>query len=298
MPAPSLRLLSLAATLSTLPAQRPEPAFEYQKRTTSIAYGQVPLGKHSLDEMTVGTDWRMGNNEASTWSLQMPIVVGDAVLAPGQYRISLVRSDQTHCALVAHGSHLALGKGSDVQVTGELGKAARPAKKLVVEWEKGPGSAAANQPAQIVVQYGDNEWKGPLTLVGGKNAALPGWKVTVFTLPAAAVEARDRTPVPVAVFSRGKDKAAENWNLVLGKDDARLVPWMVAPTDSYGFGETKAPEPAAIVTGKVEAQDAEHAVELLELKDSSLQKGEFALQLAAGKQTLKVTVPEPKAKAR
>ena len=59
-----------------------------------------------------------------------------------------------------------------------------------------PLDVAIGGQGYLAVQYGDNEWKGPLTIVGGKNAALPGWKVTVFTLPAAAVGAGAALPAP------------------------------------------------------------------------------------------------------
>lgn len=299
--ASSSRILFLTCTAAFAAspcAQRPEPTLEWQKRTTTITYGQVPLGKHTLDELAVGKEWRLGNNEASTWSLQMPILAGDTVLAPGEYRVSMLRTDATHCEIVAHGSRHATGASGDARVAGQLGVTGKPSKKLVIEWGKAAGAAAANQAAQLVVQFGENEWKGDVTLAGGKAAALPGWKLVVFTLPAAAVDARDKAPVPVATLSRGTGKTAENWNLVLGKEEARLVPWMSAPTESYGFGETKAPESGSITTGKVAASDAPagNGADLLDLEASSLQKDELVLQLRAGKQLLTVTVPEPKRK--
>src|SRR5262245_60357479 len=98
-------------TLVTLPAQRPEATFEWQKRTTTIAYGAGPAGKHGLAELPVGETWRLGMNEASTMQLSMPMLAGDAWVAPGHYRINLARTDETHCDIAVAGSERALGPG-------------------------------------------------------------------------------------------------------------------------------------------------------------------------------------------
>jgi hypothetical protein len=288
---------ALFALAAALPAQRPTPTFEWQKRTTTIAYGAVPLGKHSIAELPVGQTWRLGMGEASTWQLGMPVLVGDAVIAPGTYRINLERTDETHCAIVVNGSNQALGGGSEARVVGELGKVAKPSKKLEIEWQKHGAAAAGNQPARIVLQFGETGWQGDATIVGHKPATLGAWKLAVFTLPQALVEARDKVAVPVAALSRGKE--GEGWNLVLGKDEAKLVPWMEAPTDQFGFGAVVPPDAKATTSGALTTAEIKVAkpYETVELLASALQKGEITLSLGVGQQSLDVRVPEPKAKA-
>lgn len=286
-------LLATAAT-----AQRPTPTFEWQKRATTIEYGAVPLGKHSLAELPVGQAWRLGMNEASSWHLAMPVLAGESVLAPGTYRVQLQRSGESNCDLLANGSGKALGSSSDGKVGGTLGKAGKPAKKLDLAWAKGGAAVAGNQPAKIVLQFGDVEWQGEVTIVGNKPVTVPGWKLAVFTLPAALLAARDKTAVPVAVLSRGKDKDQENWNLVVGKDDAKLVPWMTKPTQNNGFGEVAPPDEKLTTTGKVESIESKVANELAtaEPVTASLTKGELVLELGFAKEAIRVTVPEPKGK--
>jgi hypothetical protein len=292
--------IALSVLALALPAQRSKPTLEWQKRTTTIDHGVVPLGKHTLAELEVGGQWRLGMNEASTWTLQMPILAGEAVLPPGQYRVMLQRLGEQRCAVVAQGSALALGGGRDLGVEGELAKAGKPAPKLAVEWVQDQGKAKDLLPARLGIRFGEHEWSGALTLVGGRTVKVGSWQLTAFALPAAAVAARDKAPVPVAVLGRGGDRAADAWNLVLDGDEARLVPWMVAPTDSFGFGEIQPPDAALTTTGKVHIADAADAKDdaPLALRESALKKGVFELLFAAGRQTLAVSLPEPKGKAK
>ena len=292
-----MRVHCLAVPFLLVPlalAQRPGASFEHQKRTVTIDYGAVPVGKHSLAELTVGQTWRMGMNEASSWHLTMPVLAGEKVLAPGTYRVQLQRSGETACDLLANGSGKALGSSSDGKVGGTLAKAGKPAKKLDLAWAKGGAAVAGNQPAKIVLQFGDVEWQGEVTIVGNKPVTVPGWKLAVFTLPAALLAARDKTAVP----SRGKDKDQENWNLVVGKDDAKLVPWMTKPTQNNGFGEVAPPDEKLTTTGKVETIESKATTELAtaEPVTATLAKGELVLELGFAKEAIRVTVPEPKGK--
>jgi len=286
----------LFALTAVLQAQRPTPTFEWQKRTTTLTYGAVPVGKHGLSELPVGEIWRMGNNEASTWHLDMPLLAGDSVIAPGTYRAQLVRTDETHAAIVANGSNVVLGGGEEGRVVGTIGKAAKPTKKLEIEWQKNGAPMAGNQPARIVLQFGEVAWQGDVTIVGGKTSKLSAWNLTVFSLGQALVEARDKVAVPIAVLSKGKDKDAESWNLVLGKDEAKLVPWMAAPTEQFGFGEVVPPDAKLTTYGTI--TDAEIKIpkpyETVELLTSALAKGEFKISFGVGQRSVDVTVAEPK----
>ncbi len=284
----ALTLLALA-----LPAQRGKPTLDWQKRSTSIDYGVVPLGKHGIDELKVGDQWRLGMGDATRWSLQMPALLGDKVVPPGEYRLRLQRLDEKKCAVVVQGSHFLLG-GEDLHIDGELGKTGKPSKKLAIDFEKGASKDKITLPVQLKVQFGETEWKGGLSLLGSKTSKVGAYQLTVFALPAAAVAARDKVPAPVAVLNKGDD----NWNVMLGDTEARLVPWLTIPADN--FAELQGPAADAAVAGKVEAADAQvdKEIEFVELRSAALQKGELLLQFAAGKQTFALTLPEPKAKKK
>jgi hypothetical protein len=285
-------------TLASLPAQRPEATFEWQKRTTTIAYGAVPVGKHGLGELPVGETWRLGFNEASTMQLSMPMFAGDAWVAPGHYRINLVRTDETHCNIAVAGSQHAVGS-SEGRVPGEIKKAAKPGKKLSIEWAKNGAPVAGNQSAKIVVQFGENEWQGEVLLLGNKTVNVPGGRLAVFSVPAQRIDAREKEPVPIAVLSKGKDGDQGSWNLVLGKSDVHLVPWMEAPTEQFGFGAITPPDEKQKTAGTVTASPlgTDAALEAMELRESSLAKGELRLVVACGKESFEIKVPEPKIKS-
>lgn len=285
--------LAVLVPLATLCAQRPEPTFEWQKRATTITYGAVPVGQHGLEELTVGASWRLGMGEASTWLATMPILAGETWIAPGHYRITLWRTDETHCEIAVDGSQQALGGGQGVRVHGEVKKAGKPSKKLAIEWAKNGAAAAGNQPAKLSVTFGPSEWQGEVLVLGNKTVNVPGGKLAVFSVPAKHLESRD-TAVPIAVLSKGKD--GDSWNLLLGKTEARLVPWMAAPKEQYGFGDIAPPDEKLETKGTANAVEgnADKEVEVMELRESSLTKGELRLVVAFGKEVLEVRVPEPK----
>lgn len=277
-------------------AQRPTPTFEWQKRSATLEYGAVPLGKHTLEELPVGQTWRMGMNDASALVCTTPLLAGDTVVAPGAYRVQLRRTGENLCQMVAEGSSKALGSGEDFAVVGALGKAAKPSKKLVIEWAKHGAAVQGNQPAKVVLQFGDAEWQGEVTVVGSKTVTVGGWKLTVFSLPAERLAARDQRPVPVAVLSRKED---ENWNLIVGKDEAKLVPWMAKPTEQHGFGAVVPPDDKLVTVGKVTTAEVKVAkpYAAAEHLASSLSKGELQVEIGFQQEALQITIPEPKAKA-
>ncbi|MFY9343233.1 MAG: hypothetical protein WAT39_12125 [Planctomycetota bacterium] len=140
---PSLFLLPFAAAL---PAQRPTPTFEHMKRTATIEFGAVPVGKHGIGELPVGETWRLGFNEASTMRLDVPLLAGDSIVAPGAYRVNLQRTDESACALMVNGSGRALAATGDGRVDGPLGKAPKPTRKLDIQWRKKGAVTASGQP--------------------------------------------------------------------------------------------------------------------------------------------------------
>lgn len=275
----------------TLPAQKAESAFEWSKRGTKICYETLPVGQHTLEDLKVGSPWRLGaSHDASTWQPTMPILAGDSWLAPGAYRITLVRQDETRCAIVADGSHSALGGREAVQVLGTLAKIGKPSKRLSIDVGKKGAAVAGNQPAQIVIQFGLDEWRGDVLVLGNKTVSLPGGKLAVFSVPAARVE---QGSVPIATWSTGKD-ADGAWNVVLEQDKVRLVPWMQAPKTLED--QVVPPESGKVIQGTVTPVDTkpEKALEALELREATLAKGELRLVVAYGEKMLECRLAEPK----
>ncbi len=283
-------LLVLLFAPSVLLAQRPTPTFEHGKRAATIEYGAVPVGKHSLGELPVGETWRLGNNEASVIRLAVPLLAGDAVIAPGAYRLSFLHAAEMAGALMAAGSGHALDATGDGRIDGKLGVAKKPTKNLAIEWRKNGALAAGSQPVHIVVQFGPDEWVGEATLVGNKPFTVPGWKAVLWQFAAARLESG--LPTPVATLTRGDD----NWNLVVAKGDVKLIPWMSAPTEQFGFGEVKGPAADRVAAGregKLEMK-VDAPMPVLELLSAKKQKGELVFDVGYGTERVSWTVPEPK----
>ncbi|MBL8755732.1 MAG: hypothetical protein JNK15_20720 [Planctomycetes bacterium] len=285
----SIFTCSVLFAVATVSAQRPTPTIEWQKRTATIEFGAVPVGKHSLAELPVGQNWRLGNNEASVLRLDLPLLAGDSVVAPGAYRIGLERTAETKAALTIAGTGLAVLGTGDGRIDGVLGKASKPSKKLDVQWRKKGNSADGGQPVQIVVTFGPDEWVGEATLLGGEAFTAQANKGVVWTLPAALLASGKALPVGQLV--RGDDR----WNIVAGKDEVKLVPTMRAPTEQFGFGAPVAPEASKVVAGKVGKLDAKVDAELatLDLLEARRQDG-LMLAIGFAKERLSWTLPEPK----
>jgi hypothetical protein len=276
---------------SVLPAQKAEAVFEWQKRAAKIGYESLPIGTHSLEKLKVGAPWRMGaTHDASTMQPAMPILVGDSCIAPGAYRITFLRQDETTCAISVDGSAAALGGSGAVLVPGVLGKTPKAANKLKIELAKKGAAVAGNQPAQILVQFGADEWRGEVTAVGNKLVALPGGKLAVFSMPTACIE---KGAAAIATWSTSKD-ADGSWNVVLEGDKVRLVPWMQAP--KVIEDTVVEPDSARVIQGTVKALDQKPEKELavLELREATLVKGEMRLVVAFGTRVLECKLPEPK----
>ncbi len=280
----TLVLLVPFVLAATAAAQK--PTLEWQKRSTTIDYGSVPVGNHSLAELPIGQSWRLGANQQTVWRTLVPVIAGDRVLAPGNYVIMLNRVGEASCAIAV---------GSEFRVEGPLNKLDKPAKKLVIDLPKNGAAVNGNQPANFVVQFGEHEWKGAFTVPGNKTVSVGAWKLTVFSLPAAHIDGRGKTEAPIAALSKD-DK--EGWNLFVGDSEAKLVPWPQVGSGMPG-APAATPDPSLTTTGKVEASeikvDAEKPV--VELVSAKLTKGSLVVELASGKSGLRVTVPEPKGKA-
>ncbi len=294
MPVAKLLLASVPFLLPlALPAQKAETAFEWAKRNVKICYESLPVGTHSVAELQIGAPWRLGaTHDASTWQPTMPILVGDTWLAPGHYRVNLQREDESKVVLVADGSGDAVGGGTGVRMPGKLGKTQKPAKKLAIEFAKAGAPVGGNQPAQVVLQFGADEWRGDLLVLGGKTVSLPGGKLSVFSVPAANLE---KGAVPIATWATGKD-AEGSWNIVLDGEKVRFVPWMRAPKTIED--KVEGPDSARIVEGKVARLDTkiEKPFESLELQEATMAKGEMRLVIAFASSSIECRLPDPKAK--
>jgi hypothetical protein len=286
-------LLLSSALSPPLAAQR--PAFEHQKRASQIDFGTVSLGTHSLAELPVGNSWRLGASQSTVWSLTMPAISGTTVIAPGSYVVQLHRTAEETCALVPAGSGKALGAGNDLRVEGPLSKSSKPSKKLTIDWVKDTGRDGkpppGAQPAKLTVLFGADQWDASVLFPGNKTFNVTGGKLVVFALPAELMATREPA-VPVAVLTKGDD----SWNLVVGTDEARLVPW-IASTPSTR--DAPSLDESRVTKGTVEAADVKPvaALDVVEATAASVSKGELLVQLAWKDQSLRVRVPEPKARS-
>jgi len=286
-----LLLLSLGLADAVLVAQNAEALFEHQKRTTAIHYVEVIVGKRTIADLPVGQSWHLNTGGQTTLRVESPLLAGEAVIAPGDYRLTIQRTGEGTCALVANGSGKALGGKGDWMVPGDIGKLVKPTKKLALSWRKKGALDLGNQPAQVVLHFGEVEWTGLATVLGSKEFKLSGWKGVAFLVPAARVEAGG---VPIATLTKG----ANNWNVVLDKTSVKLVPWMAPPADHHA--EVQGPDDATTVNGTVEPIEVklDKPKDVFEVTAAKVEKGEIVLDAVFGQQGVRLRLPEPKKPAK
>ncbi|MCB9879163.1 MAG: DUF2911 domain-containing protein [Planctomycetes bacterium] len=290
-------LLFVTTLCPVLCAQRGDAAVEWQKRTSAIDYGAVPVGKHGLDELQPGEQWRLGMNQATTWRTELPLVIGERVVPPGRYRLSFAKGGEGKGEITVQGSGHALGGKGDVAFGGALGESKKPTKALELSWEPDK-KAKVNQPAALKIGFGEHEWRGDAVLLGGKEQKLGKGKLVAFSVPVKLVAGRASQPVPLATFEKGKGKNVERWNLVLVGDEPRLVPWGDVPTSNNGFDAIPAPSESSIVKGAMQVDKVDGAPEpaddaVVALAAAKAGKEGLELTFAAGAEKLTVTIAEP-----
>lgn len=302
--------LSWAALAALLPAQRDQARIAHGRAECVIDYGTPSWGAHSLDELPVGGTWRLGSNEATSWRTAAPILQGDVLLPPGAYRVKLGRRTKDVFTVTFDEAALALGRTGDVLlVCTRVADATTPSKKLALALAKAAGNAqdggAAGTPGaqrtHLDVRFGPHQLAAEFDLLAGEElAASAKYRLVGWSLPATVVDQRlDKgEPVIVATFvpkqkPRHQDPAL--FNVVVTADAAEVVPGLLMPEDSFGFGKVAPPDPAWRRPGSLAWEELATPATGFELKGRADRKEKcFVLELRCGKRSGVVKVTEPR----
>lgn len=291
-------LLSVTSLCPDVCAQRDAAEVEWQKRSAAIDYGVVPVGKHGIEELKDGEPWRLGMGDATTWRTEMPVVVGEAVVPPGRYRLSFVKTGAAIGEIQVQGSGAALAFKNDVVFPGGIGDREKPSKALELKWSLDKDNRSkVNQPAVLEIAFGDRQWRGDAVLLGGKEQRLGKGRLVSFALPWMLFVQHTAQPVPVATFEKGKGKNVERWNLVLIGKEAKFVPWGEVPAGFSAFAPIPVPPESSIVTGALRIGSVEgkatNTDAVTELVEAKVGKDGFELIFVAGNHKRTVTIAEP-----
>lgn len=250
--------LVAASLTGVAQAQRQEARFEWQKHEATFSYGAPRVAKHSIDELKVGDSWRMGSNDATTLTLDAPLLAGESVVPPGAYRVNLGHPSAEQFNLQINGSGSQVDEGrDDIVIAGKRHDASKANEKLELRL-----SPEKEQPdnelrrLSFVVQFGIPEVEIPITIVGTQSRKAKGFTLDAFKIPEKLLNerlaAKKHTPVAALVRAdKGSKEVPERMNLLLAEKEVILQPTMKAPTDSYGFGEIPKLDAAWILHGTV-----------------------------------------------
>ncbi|HMS16659.1 MAG TPA: hypothetical protein PKA37_07445 [Planctomycetota bacterium] len=251
-------LLTLTAILtSPATAQRKTAEFKVKDKTVALEYGVVRFGRHSLAEFKPDTRWRIGKDHASVFRTEVPCFSGSNVLAPGAYRVQMIRRAGDRFELEFEGGNFGLtgraATASSVLFPAVLAVASAPAEKLEVECKAATKKSDVLHEwnANVVVRFGEHQLTTPFSATLGKSGKSHPWTTETFSYPAAWIKQRmdagERTPI--AVIRRPHPHNSRKTlalNLVLSKDGLESVPVPEAPTESFGFADPKPPDPAYV----------------------------------------------------
>lgn len=255
-------LLSTAIVSASAHAQRSEARFEWQKHAVFFSYGAPRVGKHSIDELQVGTSWRLGSGDITTLTLDAPLLADDSVVPPGAYRINVGRpsSEKFNLQINGAGSHVDEGR-DDVVLAGTRHDAPKTNEKLELRLipDKEQPDAELRK-LSLLVQFGIPELEIPMTIVGTQSLKAKGLTLDAFKIPEKFLLERlgsqKHTPVALVVRAGASKDVPEKMNLLLAEKEVILLPTMKAPTESYGFGEIPKLDAAWILHGTVAWSDA------------------------------------------
>lgn len=294
--------LFAACLCAVAAAQRPTPEFKVKDRRLMIEYGAAIAGKHNLEELKVGTTWRMGTNNGSTFLTDLPVIAGDRLVAPGGYGANIARAGEKDVEFNVVGAQLAFAGSGSIGLAGSLGRLEKAAKKLDINFASGGKDEPGVKLAKIVLQFGQDKFEAPMKVVTAKTSKAGEWTVDVFTYPAEFVTKRLEagTATPLATLRRADPVDAKKtlaYNVMVTKEKAKLVPWMTPPTENRGMGEPAAPDEALMKEGKAEWSAAQKKTETAESEKVEFKKGEgVTIKLNCGEQSCVLTVPDPLAK--
>ncbi len=284
-------------------AQRKEAKADWQGHSAVITYGVPQVGKHTIEELQVGSTWRMGRNDASILTTDTILFAGDVFVPPGGYRCNIQRTDQDTFAINCDGGTLALdpsGGEGGAGFPGKLGKLDKPTKALELE-VKPDKAVGKNQAVTVAVRFGPNEVKSSFTVAGAKAMKSPGWVLDVFTIPddvfEKAIDAGKAVPV-ANLRKEPLDKKHPVWfNLVVSKNGASWCPPM-EPTTS-AFEAVKKPDSGAVVKATSATwSEAKEKKTTVECQVFDAKKGSIQITLTGGAKTLTLASPDPSAVAK
>src|SRR5690606_6732183 len=114
----------------------------------SIDHGQPLWGKHTLESLPVGQQWRLGNESATCWRTAVPLIQGDVLIAPGAYRVALSRRGEQSFTVDFASAAMAFGGNGTPGFAAKLVPGKHEVeKRLTLELRRTDGKGQKRTPA-------------------------------------------------------------------------------------------------------------------------------------------------------
>lgn len=290
---------AFATWTAPLHAQRATGALDFQGKKAAVEYTETRVAKHSIDELKIGDAWRLGSGPATLITLEAPLLTADGLVAPGSYRLQLVRRGADQFNFVIDGGGRFVGVGDQAELKGKFDQAKSPGKTLEIKLDPAKEQPDAEQRQfDLTVTFGAPRVTATAALAGvvtkkGGGAAIDGFK-----LPAELLGKRlGGLPTPVATLTLaggGKD-APKSYNVLLTEKGAELVAQDAPPTDAFTpVGKHDAQWDRK---GSVTWSDLPEEVAHFTLDEARFEKGkQLTLVARVGKRKAEIVIPLKAAK--
>src|SRR5690606_7143424 len=175
---PTLTHASVLLTLlaSSLCAQRGRATLQHAGLESSIDHGQPLWGKHTLESLPVGQQWRLGNESATCWRTAVPLIQGDVLIAPGAYRVALSRRGEQSFTVDFASAAMAFGGNGTPGFAAKLVPGKHEVeKRLTLELRRTDGkgqnknAGAAELPALLQIRFGPHRADAEFTVPGARE---------------------------------------------------------------------------------------------------------------------------------
>src|SRR5690606_6379572 len=254
-------------------------------------------GKHTLESLPVGQQWRLGNESATCWRTAVPLIQGDVLIAPGAYRVALSRRGEQSFTVDFASAAMAFGGNGTPGFAAKLVPGKHEVeKRLTLELRRTDGkgqnknAGAAELPALLQIRFGPHRADAEFTVPGARELlASSRFRLIGWSLPSKLVEDRLAAGegVPIATFvpvGKPRKQDPEVFNVVIRAQGAELIPGLRMPEDSFGFGDVAPPSPAWRQPAEVEWSDLAQPTERLEFAGKPGRKDKLlVLELRCGK---------------
>jgi hypothetical protein len=238
----------LASAQATKAAGMTRTELKVEKHRLVFEYEPVAAAEGPA-QRAVGATWHPGIAAALT--LEAPMCVAKVVVAPGRYRVLLVRAAESTWVLRAENVPVRLDAskpaGDDLELPLTHSAAPRPVERLEAKWALAKGEKEGGQGVTLTLRIGEDVFVLRGAVWAGVERESQGWTLHGWPLPSASHAAWSAagfpTPFVTLRHADGSDPTRTRvFNLIVCGDQIGLIEASEGPGPDGKTPPTKSPQ--------------------------------------------------------